>query len=104
MPIYQRYLLKLNKIASTVADRDIPQILKNKEMNKIILKFKKITFFNYTKIFIFFTFLLIYERKTCIGLYRRVLLPIIVLNICINNKQMINYKNTNSSNNKKNLS
>ncbi len=41
MPIYQRYMLKLNKIASTVALRDIPQILKNMEMNKIILKFKK---------------------------------------------------------------
>ena len=68
MPIYQRYLLKLNKIASTVADRDIPQILKNMEMNKIILKFKKITFFNYTKIFIFSTFwsykILINEQQT----------------------------------------
>ena len=53
MPIYQRYLLKLNRIASTVADSDIPQILKNMEMNKIILKFKKITFFDYTKIFYF---------------------------------------------------
>src|SRR6476659_578461 len=98
MPIYQRYLLKLNRIATTVADSDIPQILKNMEVNKIILKFKKITFFNYTKIFILFAFLLIYERKTCIVIYRRMILQIIVINISINNKQMINYKNTNSSN------
>ena len=55
MPIYQRYLLKLNKIASTVTDRDIPQILKNMEMNKISLKFKKITFFQLHKNFYIFS-------------------------------------------------
>ena len=53
MPIYQRYMLKLNKIA-TVVFRDIPQILKNMEMNKIILKFKKITFL-ITQKFLYFS-------------------------------------------------
>ena len=59
MPIYQRYLLKLNRIATTVADSDIPQILKNMEMNKISLKFKKITFFQLHKNFYIFHILVI---------------------------------------------